>query len=185
MNSQMSTEDTSQRPQLPERDIWVHGNLNSMSRVYGSSDEEVVMNRQSRRSVSTRSSSVNNYDSRTMTIRLNESVSKAVEDAREEELCKNIEEDVTAKLTAQFNNHWAEKKVALKNELAHEKAVREQERKKKSKISELWSLYKSWQQSPQRQLQTRPIEKMMMVKMMLMRRTQPTWFVHFAPQCII
>jgi len=35
-----------------------------------------------------------------------ESICKAVKDAREEEMHKKIEEDVTLKLTAQFNSQW-------------------------------------------------------------------------------
>jgi len=59
------------------------------------------MKQQSRRSTSTRSSSVNNYDAREMVILLNESVPKAAEEACQEELRQKIEADVTQRLTAQ------------------------------------------------------------------------------------
>ena len=84
----------------------------------------VVMKWQSHLSIFTCFFSVKNYDACNLATRLNERVCKAIEEAREEELCKKIEEDVPAKLTAYFNDQWAEKKVALKNELAEEKVAR-------------------------------------------------------------
>jgi len=53
------------------------------------------MRQQSRWSKSARSSSLNNYDARKMAIQLNESVVKAVEDARQEELHWKIVAEVT------------------------------------------------------------------------------------------
>ena len=53
------------------------------------------MKQQSRQSTSARSSSVNNYDAHEMAIRLNESVAKATEDARQEGLCQKTEAQVT------------------------------------------------------------------------------------------
>jgi len=43
---------------------------------------------------------------------------------------KKIEEEVTAKLSAQFSIEWAQKEVALKNELANMKAALKRTRKK-------------------------------------------------------
>jgi len=48
-----------------------------------------------------------------MAIRLNESVSKASEHIRPEELNRKIEAEVTQKLTDQFTTHLAEKEAAL------------------------------------------------------------------------
>ena len=45
-----------------------------------------------------------------MAQRVNESVYKAVEKAWAEEMHKKIEEQVTAKLSIQFNNEWLRKK---------------------------------------------------------------------------
>ncbi|KAJ8433272.1 hypothetical protein Cgig2_001670 [Carnegiea gigantea] len=84
-SSHSSTDDNSQSPLLPERDIWVQGNLTRKGRVYGFGAEGVVMKQWSRLSVSSRSSSVNNYDAREMAMRLNESAVKAAEDARHAE----------------------------------------------------------------------------------------------------
>ena len=58
--------------------------------MYGFGVEAVVMKQQSYLSVSARSSSINNYDAHKMTTRLNESVSKAVENAREEKPVKRL-----------------------------------------------------------------------------------------------
>jgi len=71
------------------------------------------MKKQSRRSTSARSSSVNNYDAREMAIRLNESVAKAAEDALQEELYREIEAEVTQKLSNHFSRHLAESQAAL------------------------------------------------------------------------
>jgi len=49
--------------------------------MYGFSAEGVLMKQQSRLSVSSRSSSVNNYDAREMAMRFNEIVGKAAEEA--------------------------------------------------------------------------------------------------------
>jgi len=37
----------------------------------------------------------------------------AVEEARQDEMRKKIEEEVTQRLTAQFTSHWAQKEAAL------------------------------------------------------------------------
>jgi len=60
------------------------------------------MKQQLRQLTSARSSSVNNYDAREMAIWLNESVAKAAEEARQEELHQKIKADVTQRLTTQF-----------------------------------------------------------------------------------
>ena len=70
-------------------------NLNNKGCVYGFGCEGLVMKQQSRQSTSARSSSVNNYDAHEMAIRLNESVAKATEDARQEGLCQKTEAQVT------------------------------------------------------------------------------------------
>lgn len=62
-----------------------------------------------------------------MAARLNVSVCKAAEEVREEKLHKIIEEYVMVKLITQFNKHQVEEDVALKNELALEKAARKKE----------------------------------------------------------
>jgi len=59
----------------------------------------LVLKQQARLSMSTLSSSVDNYDAREMVVRFNETFCKAVEEAREEETYKKIEEEVTARLT--------------------------------------------------------------------------------------
>ena len=83
-------------------------------------------------------SSVNNYDTREMIVRFNESVCKAAKEAREDEMCKKIEENVTTKLAVQFNSKWAQKEATLKNELAMEKTACKRERKKdQSKIDRI------------------------------------------------
>ena len=92
------------------------------------------MKRQFRLLVSSRSSSVNNYNAREMTQRLNGSVYKAAKEALTEKMSKNIEEEVIAKLSAQFNSEWAQKKAVLKNELGAKKAVLKQARKEQSKV---------------------------------------------------
>ena len=56
------------------------------------------MKEQSRRSTSAQSSLINNFDSREMAIRLNGSVTKAAENAHQEELHRKIEAYVTHKL---------------------------------------------------------------------------------------
>ena len=76
------------------------------------------MKRQSRLLVSTRSASVNNYDAYEMATTLSDRVSKAVEDARQEEFRNQVEEEVRAKLIVEFNNQWAEKEAKIQNDLA-------------------------------------------------------------------
>jgi len=59
-------------------------------------------------------------------------------EARTEEMHKKIEEEVTTKLSAQFNSEWAQKEVVLKNELAMEKAALKRARKKmQSKVNRI------------------------------------------------
>ena len=48
---------------------------------------------------------------------LNESVYKAVEEARAHKMHQKIVEEVTAKLSAQFSNEWAQKEAVLKKEI--------------------------------------------------------------------
>ncbi|KAJ8452437.1 hypothetical protein Cgig2_000026 [Carnegiea gigantea] len=115
ITSQPSTNDSSQSPPLSESIIWVQGNLISKGCVYGFGVEGVVMKRQSRLSVSTRSSSINNYNA----------LSKAVEDTRQEEFRKDIEEEVRAKLIVEFNNKWGEKEAKIGNDPTQEKAARQ------------------------------------------------------------
>ena len=128
-SSNPSTDDSSQSPNpLSERDVWVEGNLNSKGRVYGFGAEGVLMRERSRMSVSTRSSSVNNYDAREMAMRLNETAVKAAEDARQAE-------DARVREIAE-----------LRNELAQEKAARHRDKEQvKSKISKLWKFFKGQQ----------------------------------------
>ena len=138
-STQSSTDDSSQNPPLSERDIWVQGNLNSKGRVYGFGAEGVVMKERSRLSVSTRSSSVHNYDAREMAMRLNESAVKAAEEARQvnEAHQKEIED---------LRKAIEEKEVKFQHELAQEKAARQRDKEKvKSKISKLWRFFKSQQ----------------------------------------
>ncbi|KAJ8423757.1 LOW QUALITY PROTEIN: hypothetical protein Cgig2_030507 [Carnegiea gigantea] len=122
------------------------GNLTSKGRVYGFGSEGVVMKRQCYLSVSSHSSFVNNSDAREMAIRLNKSMSKAVEDGRQEEFHKQVEKEVRAMLIVEFNNQWAEQEAKIQNDLAQEKAARQQDKKKvKSKMSEMWRFFKSQQ----------------------------------------
>ena len=142
-SSNTSTDDSSQSPNpLSERDVWVEANLNSKGRVYGFGAEGVLMRERSRMSVSTRSSSVNNYDAREMAMRLNETAVKAAEDARqaEEARLREIEE-----LRKQVNEKEAQFKT-FQHELAQKKAARHRDKEKvKSKISKLWRFFKSQQ----------------------------------------
>ncbi|KAJ8444332.1 hypothetical protein Cgig2_019890 [Carnegiea gigantea] len=96
--------------------------------VYGFGAEGVLMKQRSRLSASTRSSSVHNYDAREMAMRLNESVAKAAEEARQAEEANHKEiED-------------------LRHELAQEKAARQRDKEKvKTKLSKLWKFFKSQQ----------------------------------------
>ena len=138
-SSNSSTDDSSQSLPLSERDIWVQGNLNSKGRVYGFGAEGVVMRERSRMSVSSRSSSVNNYDAREMAMRLNETAVKAAEDARqaEEARLREIQE---------LRKQVQEKEAQFQHELAQEKAARHRDKEKvKSKISKLWRFFKSQQ----------------------------------------
>jgi len=104
MNSQPLTVDTLPDLTLSECDTCVQRNLNSKGHVYGLGAGGVVMKQHSTLPFSIRSSFGNNYNAREMVARLNESVCKAAEQAREEEMRKKIKENVTAKLTAQFNS---------------------------------------------------------------------------------
>ena len=67
---------------------------------------------------------VNNYDPREMAQRLNESFAKAAEDARQEELARKIEADLTQKLTDKFTKHLADARASL------EKTMKKQLRSK-------------------------------------------------------
>ncbi|KAJ8429324.1 hypothetical protein Cgig2_025560 [Carnegiea gigantea] len=91
-----------------------------------------------------RSFSINNYDARKMETLLSKSVSKAVEDARQEEFHKQVEEEVRAKLIVEFNSQWAEKEAKIQNNLAQEKVARLRDKKKaKSEMSKIWRFFKS------------------------------------------
>ena len=138
-SSQSSTDDSSQSPPLSKRDILVQGNLTSKGHVSGFGAERVAMKRQSRLSISSHSSSVNNYDARKMAMRFNESVSKATEEeARQQEFRKEVEEEVRAKLIVELNNQWVEKEAKTQNDLDQEKAARQRDKKKvKSKMSKM------------------------------------------------
>jgi len=114
--------------------------------MYGFGAKGVVMKRQCSLSVSSHSSYVNNSDAREMAIRLNESVNTGVEDARQEEFCKQVEKEVRAKLIAEFNNQWAEQEDKIQNDLAQEKAARQRDKKKvKRKMSKMCRFFKSQQ----------------------------------------
>ena len=102
---------------ISEPDFWVAQNLNNKGHVYGFGSEGLVIKQQSRRSTSAQSSSVNNYDTHEMAMRLNESIAKAAEYARQEELRRKIEVEVTQNLTNQFTRHLAEKEAALEKKL--------------------------------------------------------------------
>jgi len=52
-----------------------------------------------------------------MTQRLNESVAKAAEEARQEELFRKIEDEVTQKLSDKFTKHLADAKTSLEKKL--------------------------------------------------------------------
>jgi len=71
-----------------------------------------------------------------MTVKFNESVYKASEQAQEEEMRKKIEENLTMKLITQFKSQWAQ--------LAVEKAARKREMKnEKSKLDKIWTFIKT------------------------------------------
>ncbi|KAJ8429167.1 LOW QUALITY PROTEIN: hypothetical protein Cgig2_010117 [Carnegiea gigantea] len=112
-SSQPSTNGSSQSPPLSYRGIWAQGNLTSKGCVYGFGAEGVVMKQRSHLSVSSRSSSVNNYDARKMATRLNESAVKATEEAHKKEMQdvrKQVEEEMRAK-EAKFENELAQEKA--------------------------------------------------------------------------
>ncbi|KAJ8439463.1 hypothetical protein Cgig2_008494 [Carnegiea gigantea] len=112
--------------------------------VYGFVAEGVVMKQQSHLSVSTHSSSVNNYVVHEMAKTLNESASKVVKEARQEEFHKQVEEEVRAKLILEFKNRWVEKEAKIQYHLAQEKATRQRDKKKvKSKKNKMWRFFKS------------------------------------------
>ena len=102
---------------------------------------------QSRLSISFRSSSLNDYDAHETATRLNESVSKVVEEARQKEFCKQTEEEVRVKpLTIELNNQWDEKEAKVENDLAQAKTMRQRDKMKvKSKMSKMWRFFKSQQ----------------------------------------
>jgi len=53
---------------------------------------------------------------------------------------------IAARLTSQFNNHWSQKEVTLKNKLAVEKAARKRDMKNnQSKMDIIWNFIKSQQ----------------------------------------
>ncbi|KAJ8439407.1 hypothetical protein Cgig2_001747 [Carnegiea gigantea] len=110
-SSHSFTDDSSQSPPLSERDIWVQGNLTSKGRMYGFGVEEVVMKQRSRLSVSSRSSSVNNYNAHEMAMRLNKSAVKAAEEAHQKEI-------------QDLHKQVEEKEAKFQHELAQEKAAR-------------------------------------------------------------
>uniref|UniRef100_A0A7C8ZQM8 Uncharacterized protein n=1 Tax=Opuntia streptacantha TaxID=393608 RepID=A0A7C8ZQM8_OPUST len=120
-----------------ERDFWVAQNPNNRGRAYGFGSEGLVMRQHARRSTSTRSSSVNNYDVREMTQRLNESVAKAAEDARQEELRRKIEDELNKKLSDKFTKHLANAKASL------EKTMKKQITKSESKVHRIMDFFKS------------------------------------------
>ena len=70
-----------------------------------------------------------------MAIRLNESVAKAAEDARQEELRRKIETEVTHKLADQFTRHLAESQAAL------EKKFQKQIKKSQSKVEHICNFF--------------------------------------------
>jgi len=70
-----------------------------------------------------------------MAIRLNESIAKAAEDARQEELRRKIEAEVTQKPIDQFTIHFAEKEAAL------EKKFKKQLKKSQSKVDRIWNFF--------------------------------------------
>ena len=111
-NTQPSS-NTTNEDAISEHDFWITQNLKNKGRVYGFGSEGLVMKEQVCQSTSARSSSVNNYDAREVAIRLNESVAKAAEDARQEELRRKIEPEVTHKLADQFTRHLAKSQAAL------------------------------------------------------------------------
>ena len=71
----LSSNDSSQGPALSERDMWVQVNQDSKGRVYGFGFEGSKLKSTAQLSVSTRSSSVKNYDAYEIATGFNESVS--------------------------------------------------------------------------------------------------------------
>jgi len=135
-NTQPSTKDTTNDEPLLERDFWVVQNLNNKGRVYGFGSEGLVMRQQSRQSMPARSSSVNNYDACEMAQGLNGSVTKAAEEARQEELRCKIEDEVTQKLSDKFTKHLADAKASL------EKTMKKQIKKSQTKLDRILDFFK-------------------------------------------
>ena len=105
--------------------------------MYGFGAEGVVMKLQSHLSVSSRPSTVDNYDAREMAMKLNESAIKAADEARQKEI-QDLDKQVAKEMRA--------KEAKFENELAQEKAVKQQDKEKlKSKISKLWMFFKNQQ----------------------------------------
>ena len=70
-----------------------------------------------------------------MAQRLNESVAQAAEEARQEELRRKIEAEVTQKLSDKFTRHLAETKASL------EKKFQNQIKKSRSKLDRIWDFF--------------------------------------------
>ncbi|KAJ8423508.1 hypothetical protein Cgig2_023092 [Carnegiea gigantea] len=90
-SSHLSSDDSSQGPVLSERDMWVQANQDSKGRVHGFGWEGSKLKSIARLSVSTRSSSVKNYDACEIATRFNESVSNQVERENREALLKKVD----------------------------------------------------------------------------------------------
>ncbi|KAJ8443706.1 hypothetical protein Cgig2_032329 [Carnegiea gigantea] len=96
-NSHLSSDDSSQGLAVSERDMWLEANKDSKGHIYGFGSE-----------VSTRSSSVKNYDAREMATRLNESVSNQLERENREPLLKKVDylADVRKKDKSKIKMMW-------------------------------------------------------------------------------
>ena len=57
---------------------------------------------------------------------------------------KKIEEEVTARLTAQLNSEWTQREATLKNELVVQKSTLQKVKKKmQSKVQRMWNFFKT------------------------------------------
>lgn len=121
-NSHLSSNDSLQGPALSERDMWVQANHDSKGRVYGFGSEGSKLKSIAQLSVSTRSSSVKNYDAREIAACLNESVSNQLERENREALLKKVDYLVDAR------------------------------KKDKSKIKMMWNFIKHYASGPSNEL---------------------------------
>jgi len=95
---------------------------------------------------------------------LKESVAKAAEEARQEELRRKIEDEVTQKLSDKFTKHLADAKTSL------EKKLKKQIKKSQTKVDRIWDFFTRQERDlPRRCLLIQVNLKRRLIKMRTMR----------------